>query len=455
MLGGHGCLRFCFLCFLLILPAAGFAAESRVLGGEIAKQERAGFLAALLQRDKKLRIAGSVYSSRPFVDSSEALFSAELSNCGYGFEICGDAQDTVCLIARGTTTFAEKVANCVAGGGVGALIYNYLANDFQGVIGEPTSIPVHAVSQWVGQQLLSRIGQSIAYQYAESVDRAFFFCGGTYIGEGWVLTAAHCVEGRDAQGLWLAFGAGDYGDGRAVHEVTDVLVHEDFAATASSLGSDVALLKMQQLPAGVVPLALADWTDQLDAVAARDTVAVYGRGEQELVAAGGQAGGHSMSAVAYTGELGLIDSNACAAAMVGDQIESDMLCAGGVAGQGTCFGDSGGPLVWQRGGVRKLIGVVSWGVGCGIEGKYDVFASVAAYGDELAAVMSGEKQQLGGVSVSPLQLDGGGGGGSVLDVDLPSTGGGGAAWLFPLLLLPLWLRSGPTKHWKAAAEGHF
>lgn len=68
-------------------------------------------------------------------------------------------------------------------------------------------------------------------------------------------------------------------------------------------------------------------------------------------------------------------------------VTSNMFCAGyAEGGRDACRGDSGGPLAIKNSPTGKkrdrrwvLAGVVSWGIGCGIPGKYGVYTRVSAF----------------------------------------------------------------------------
>ncbi len=60
-----------------------------------------------------------------------------------------------------------------------------------------------------------------------------------------------------------------------------------------------------------------------------------------------------------------------------DQITKNMMCAGvNGGGKDSCQGDSGGPLLDRENGV--LVGVVSWGTGCAVDGFPGVYARISS-----------------------------------------------------------------------------
>ena len=65
------------------------------------------------------------------------------------------------------------------------------------------------------------------------------------------------------------------------------------------------------------------------------------------------------------------------------RLHSSLLCAGGEEGQDACRGDGGGPLVCPQPGQAGpvLVGVTSWGQGCGRPGKPGVYTEVAYFYD--------------------------------------------------------------------------
>lgn len=77
----------------------------------------------------------------------------------------------------------------------------------------------------------------------------------------------------------------------------------------------------------------------------------------------------------------LVDSDACRRQMT-HNVTANMLCAG-VVGQrmDACEGDSGGPMVTLYRHTWFLLGLVSWGEGCGDLDKLGIYTKVSNYLD--------------------------------------------------------------------------
>ncbi|MCW5253401.1 S1 family peptidase [Streptomyces sp. SHP 1-2] len=201
------------------------------------------------------------------------------------------------------------------------------------------------------------------------------FCGGVAVGRTTVLTAAHCVSAAV-----LGSPPGRTGDLRVIAGRTDLRSAQGREIPVSRIGvnpgydpdgnvGDFALLTLSEaLPAGSV-LGMAAEGDP--AYAPGTAALVYGWGDSS--GAGDYATGLRAARVRV-----LPDARCEEAYPGGDDRRyraDSMLCAGEEAGgRDACQGDSGGPLV-ARG---RLIGLVSWGSGCGTPGYPGVYTRVSA-----------------------------------------------------------------------------
>ncbi len=217
-------------------------------------------------------------------------------------------------------------------------------------------------------------------------ERSGQFCGGALVDVRTVVTAAHCLgpevlgsAGGEVRDLHVISGRGDLGT-RSGREVPVSSVWVNPAYDAATNERDIAVLALSEpLPEGhPVPVAAAQ-----DAAYAPGTAAeVYGWGDTS--GSGAYASGLRAAGVE------MVEDSECARAYPrsasgtfgGVFEERSMVCAGTPAGgRAACQGDSGGPLV----AMGRLVGLVSWGVGCGEEGRPGVYTRVSAMTDAIRA----------------------------------------------------------------------
>ncbi|MDX1678594.1 S8 family serine peptidase [Arsukibacterium sp.] len=109
-----------------------------------------------------LSVGSTSYDSSPMTNSADGSANAALASCGLGETTCTNVASKICVIERGSVSFVQKVQSCQNGGGLAAIIYNNTTGDFGGTLGDNpgTTIPALAVTQAVGQALMSRLGQT-------------------------------------------------------------------------------------------------------------------------------------------------------------------------------------------------------------------------------------------------------------------------------------------------------
>lgn len=204
--------------------------------------------------------------------------------------------------------------------------------------------------------------------------RAGQFCGGVAIARTAVLTAAHCLA-EDVLGaspnrvpdFRVIAGRTDLlsGEGQEI-PVRDAWVNPGYNA-GTNAGDFAVLTLAKPLPQSAV-IAMAGAGDP-----------AYTPGTQATVSGWGDTtGGGGYSRQLHAAHVRVLPDDLCARAYPGGPDGAyrpdSMLCAGEVGGgPDACQGDSGGPLVAQG----RLIGLVSWGSGCGRPGSPGVYTRVS------------------------------------------------------------------------------
>lgn len=212
-------------------------------------------------------------------------------------------------------------------------------------------------------------------------NKFYYKCGASFIGKNFFLTAAHCLKGRDLDKVVIMMGSTNIRTMPLNFRVIKANIHPKFEP--SSLKNDIAVLEVEQDVPGPFNFPVKIPCNHMKNICYNigHTVRVIGFGKD-----------NENNAMDHLSELKEIDIKVKSieeSRYHRNLISSDMFLAGDIVNnlvRDACTGDSGGPCLKYIKGNWYLVGIVSWGNGCGRKRTPGVYTKVLPFNEWIRAI---------------------------------------------------------------------